>query len=974
MKKYRFFIAAAAVVSLSFFGAGIAAISGNAGYALVDWTEKERYFVGEELNLENVKISSDGKKYDCEKFLVYPGGRTFRADSFTLSEAGKYTLRLQAEIDGEEAVVKETFSAYLPYCSFEGSASSSALTEDGYRIDLAEGDSVLFNEVIDLGAVTEEDEIFRASILPSVPGKADFTVLDITFTDVEDEDSTLRIRLRGYDYGTYALAGATYQPLTGYEPEWDRLHKDNEWGAFSNRVNFFGSEGISSVFDIRLNSESKEVYFLPAASIADLDDPRQFSNPWEGFSSGKVRISVTASEYQGARASFVVHSLGGVKPDSELCEDTEAPEIFVETEGEELPAAQAGIPYKLFSATAVDDWDGETQVTAKVWKNYYGLNRCNVTVQSGAFVPDSAGEYQIVYTAKDKAGNVAEKVIAVRAEGEVEPPVLSVEGNIPESGPLGEYVPLPAYSVAGGSGKPQVRVRVLFGEKEISVGEMGFLPEYEGEYVVEYSAEDYLGRISSERFSFYAERTERAVLSEEPYLPKYMIRGKKYSLADAFVADYSSGKPEEGKCEVFIRTDAGEKRVTSGQITADFDADEATFVYRYKQQELWTQTVAVTDVGEQGNLDLAKYFSVDGGVSAEATEAGILLTADMVSEAAGGEFIREVLPEELSVRFSVDPSRAEYEGVDLILTDSREESLSVRVSWRRNEKGVSLYLNGKYQTRLLGFGFEADSAENDFTLSLENGTLSPYADIYIQIPDYENGETFAGFPSSRVYLRWEWVAPDGNCALNIRNINGQTFSDSASDRMRPQIVLYGDYGGEAAYGETVVTALADAADVLDPEIVFTVSVLRPDKKTYVISSSGEELKDVSPYEAHSFAVDEYGQFVVRYTATDGNSGQSAVRSYVVLCEDKTPPQVRFEGGESSCVVGEAVSLPEIVVDESASAYYLFLTAPSGRTILLSADNDGFIPSEAGTWMLVCVAYDEAGNQGMAVYKTEAAEK
>ena len=62
MKKYRFFIAAAAVVSLSFFGAGIAAISGNAGYALVDWTEKERYFVGEELNLENVKISSDGKK------------------------------------------------------------------------------------------------------------------------------------------------------------------------------------------------------------------------------------------------------------------------------------------------------------------------------------------------------------------------------------------------------------------------------------------------------------------------------------------------------------------------------------------------------------------------------------------------------------------------------------------------------------------------------------------------------------------------------------------------------------------------------------------------------------------------------------------------------------------------------------------------------------------------------------------------
>lgn len=214
MKKCGLFIAAAAVASLALFGAGIAAISGSAGYTLVDWTEKERYFVGEELNLENVKISSGGKKYDCEKFLVYPGGRTFRADSFTLSEAGKYTLRLQAEIGGKEAVVKETFSAYLPYCSFEGGASSSALTEDGYRIDLAEGDSVLFNEVIDLGAVTEEDEIFRASILPSVPGKADFTVLDITFTDVEDEDSTLRIRLRGYDWGTYALAGATYQPLT----------------------------------------------------------------------------------------------------------------------------------------------------------------------------------------------------------------------------------------------------------------------------------------------------------------------------------------------------------------------------------------------------------------------------------------------------------------------------------------------------------------------------------------------------------------------------------------------------------------------------------------------------------------------------------------------------------------------------------------------------------------------------------------
>ncbi len=974
MKRRGLPVLAAAVVSFSCLCGGIKALSGNAGYSLSDWNEKERYFVGEELDVGNLKITSSGKEYSCDKFLLYPNGQTLRADSFVLSEAGQYTLKLQTEIDGRQAVVKETFAAYLPWCSFDGTASSATLTEEGYRIELADGDSVTFNEVLNLRSVTEEDEIFKASILPSVAGEADFNVLDITFTDVENEDSTLRVRLRGYDWGTYALAGATYQPLTGYEPEWDRLHKDNEWGAFSNQVNFYGIVGTSSTFDIRLNSESKEVYFTPSACIADLDDPRQFSNIWEGFSSGKVRISITASEYEKSRASFVVHSLGGEKPDSDICEDTQAPQIFVDADMDSLPPAEVGTPYRLFGASAVDDWDGSTKVDVKVWKNYYGLNRCNIDIIDGSFVPEATGEYQLVYTAEDKAGNISREIVTVYAENEVVPPVLTIEGSIPDRGVLGQAVPLAECSVSGGSGQSVVQVKVFFEGEEIPLEEGVFLPEYEGEYIVEYTAKDYLGKTDIHKFSFFAERTENAVLTEIPTFPKYMIRGKVYTLPDAFVVDYSTGAPVTGTCELYLKTDSGEKRVTGEQIKASFPAGETTFIYKYKDQIILTETVCVKDVGEQGNLNLAEYFSADRGVSAEATDEGILLTINSVSTAAGAEFIREILSEDLSVRFSINPARAEYEGVDLVLTDSQNEDLSVRVSWRRNGKGVSFYLNGEYKSRLLGFGFGEDSAENDFTLSMENGMLSPYSDVNVKITDYENGKTFEGFPSSRVYLRLEWIGVKGDCTLNIRNINGQTFNSSKSDRMRPQIVLYGDYGGEIPYGETVTTALADAADVLDPELTFTVSVLRPDKKTYAVSTSGKELKDVSPYEAHAFVVNEYGQFIVRYTAADSNSGQSAVRSYVVLCEDKTPPQVRFEGEGEICTVGASIPLPALYVDEDVAGYYLFLTAPSGRIILLDEENDGFIVSEKGIWSLVCIAYDDTGNQGMATYRVEAVEE
>lgn len=931
----------------------------NAGITGVPLAES--YTVGDTLDLSAAKVEADGVSYDCDKFLLRPDGVTERGNTFLLQQAGAYTVRLQATAEGRPLVFKKQFIAYQPYGAFYSPASKAELTNDGVSVSLVSGDTLSLQTMLDMAALPADGGLIRIRIDSQTAGTADFTRMDLRFTDVDNPDNFLRVRFNGYDWGTYILAGASGQPLTGYESWQDKLHRNNEWGEFLNHT-FFGDDKLPHDFEIRYDASTRELFAannVERVRIIDLDSPDYFSNLWSGFIGRRVSVSISASGYVSSEpARFTVLSLGGRKPTDALVKDTDAPAVTVQCDRAQLPKAEVGKPFRLFDATAFDIGDGKVAVNVKVMRKHSQHISYDVDSLNGAFTPDETGVYAIVYTATDRAGNRACETVEIEAVEKLYPLTITAVQNA-ERGELGRRVPIAAYLTAGGSGQTKVTVRVRYRGREIECIDGGFTPTEQGVYDIVYEAEDYIGNRAAYVCNFEAVPSTQPVLREPPALPRYFIKGKSYVIPAGRAIDYASGTGVEFDCDVSL-TATDRQEITAGQsVKMDFDVTAVTLTYTAASTVLYEKTVPLIDVGVQGALNLAGYFDCGDGLAAAATDNGISISA---SKRGDVTFIREVLAEEMLLRFSVNPKLQVGNRIDVTLTDSVDRSQSVKASFVRSGDGTQFSVDGAETVVLNNCGFTEDSLSNDFYLAMSGGKLSPAANRNYEILRYTDGRPFVGFTSGKVYIT---LTIDGT--VWVRHINGQTFNTADSDRIRPQIVVLGDYGGEYSIGETVELAAVAASDVLDPEIICTVTVEKPDR-TFAVADGGIVLDSVAPA-VYRFTVDMYGTYIVRYTARDSNNGQQSTRTYNIVCNDKIAPEVAFGQTGLSGRVGTAVAIPAITVSDNLTpveqiAYAVYVTAPDGSNIRLTDGVNAFIPKTAGIYRITCVAYDEAGNLGI----------
>ncbi len=88
--------------------------------------------------------------------------------------------------------------------------------------------------------------------------------------------------------------------------------------------------------------------------------------------------------------------------------DLQAPEITID--GEVPATGTVGSEVKLPSATAQDNLDGQVAVSIEVT----GPDGAGVAVKDNAFVPQTAGNYTVTYTASDEAGNDAVETFTIK--------------------------------------------------------------------------------------------------------------------------------------------------------------------------------------------------------------------------------------------------------------------------------------------------------------------------------------------------------------------------------------------------------------------------------------------------------------------------------------------------------------------------------------------------------------------------------
>ncbi|MGN1052593.1 MAG: hypothetical protein ACI4SH_04295, partial [Candidatus Scatosoma sp.] len=434
-------------------------------------------------------------------------------------------------------------------------SSEDLLLEDWERYGLGctmSNGAINFNNVVDISDYSKSDEILSFMVTPSKQGAAEFGSLSFTLTDAEDEDNYFSFslllwgnnRLAGWALENPGVTASVsnkshtpidvvylYQNLKGqtyFNPQYESTKLRNFYYKFS--------------YDYTENALYYHNYKDETIKVVDFDDNVSIGsgNEWEGFSSGKVRLSVTAKDMQASVGNFIILGAFNQKMVGEKISDSARPVIHIEKIAKDAPIAQVGKAYKIFEASAYDVVDGELPVSVKV-RNADGVY---LDIIDGTFFPGVEGDYVIEYYAEDKTGNRADETRTLTCKTQLDTFTLTVSEEEDLSDNvfyLGNYIPIPEINVVGGSGNYSVITQVTHREasKEMSIVDNEFLPKLPGTYEIKFEAKDYIGNVAIKSLIYNVENGDKPVVQGEIQKIKKLYCGVKFAVPLPQAYDYT---------------------------------------------------------------------------------------------------------------------------------------------------------------------------------------------------------------------------------------------------------------------------------------------------------------------------------------------------------------------------------------------------------------------------------------------------
>mgnify|MGYP002796147961 CR=1 FL=1 len=954
------------------------------------------YTVGDTFTVPERTVSVGGQTVTADSTLVYPDGTVTKNTQVTLTQAGLYTVRYAAAsyadqvtfrvrdkafgvTSGNSVVSYETVDRVFPT---NPRYPDSQFHKTGVMVRLEQGDTLTLAQVIDVGELTKDDVLIGLAAIPDEIGKCDFERFELVLTDVLDPSVSLRISANGYpDEGltypfTYIRAGGQNQPRKGYEAGKQLIHVENNWGG-SVVHSFYGvydttdagfdvsynNPELHQIIKLRYDAEEVALYGTSQGFIMDFDDPTYFDDLWHGFPSGKARLTISASNYSAVTANFLITEVYGIELSDLTFYDEEKP--VIEVEGDEtLPVAAVGLQYPVPSAEAYDPY-GCHGVQTSVFYNYNTPNPISVDYADGVFTPDRAGWYTILYSVTDYFGNEQSVLRWVRAQAPSAPQVIVEQTEL--RGELGTLIDLPSYTVQGGSGQSKVTVTASDGSQTVDCTALQFRPDSAGPWTITYTARDYVGQIGTATVTLETYAGEKPLFNDVPVLPQAFISGGSYILPDLYADDYTSGTHERRLADVTVYDDEtpNGRTVKSGQAftpTVTASGNFVTVKYTVDDAAATWRIPAILSY-ENGKLSIANYFvGADIAVTAEETYTAVRATGD----AAQFVFANAILAQNSAISLTTPSGLSDYAGLRITLTDADAPDVSVVAEIRKNGFG-SLFVVGGSSVAMTK-GFAATEANNTFTFGYRDGMF--YMDsASLAITEREDGKPFTGFVQDKVWLIVEFLQPGENAELRISDINGQPIIRTNADRIAPSMQIYGSYGGAYDCGSVATLPLVRAADVLDPNITFTLTVTSPSGKA-VTASDGTLLDGADPTRSYEIMLSELGNYRVSYEMSDTFEGRESIFVYQLSAMDSKAPVLSYEGEwATTAKAGELYVLPTVTAtdDYDGVTVLITVTMPNGRSVQLESDTNALYFTAEGRYKLHIMAIDASGNTASDVF-------
>lgn len=991
----------AALAVLAVAASGVAL---GSSYALkradgAEFTENpfaDNYIYGTQITMPSeVVLTYGGKEYTATKgYVRYPDGRAYSGASFELDSYGSYTVVYEAKAEGKTVFAEHSFLVSAEsYTVGKNSAYATGTLNpnfgtdvQGLKITLAAGESFTYNYPVNVYE-NAENELISFNCMQFDPVAREITV---RLTDCYDPSVYIDILYSKVAYSeTYILAGAYGKSVCGV---WNGAaggrttvidgaeYKLNERGtAIPGNRKKERHDGLTSDrynnITLSLNtSDKKNVRVLVDTSpekpknnvVTELNNSDLYNYSFDGFTTGEVYLSVTATNVVGADSVEIeIASLAGLTGEDlapDTITDTTPPEIVLASASDSINV-MAGVYVSVPGATAYDTSGLKGKVSYAVYYGYGTDFEKNVSVRDGKFLPELLGAYTVEYVAVDRFGNAGVNTITMNAVKSGEEGIEFTCEKIADAA-AGELVSAGNFTAVSLNGTAEVKISVTDPEgrvRALSSAEEVFLLERAGTYVVSYVYSDglYEGTYSYE-FTAADEGIYRFESRTVP-LPRYLIRGAEYSVEALKAFVYSAQEPKSAEVNAYIRYDGGEYSsfdpagftVGSGntlQIRFACKNDPDVFVE--------SETVTITDVGyKSGSLNLANYFAGDfeGSVSQETPD--YLSYALTTCPSGSLNFVNPLLLSSFRFRFSLS-GNAQVRAFTVVLTDfyNRKNETRIRFS------GTAVSLDGTEKTVLESW------IDSPFTLVYDStGTLSL------------GGTTFThplSFTADKILFSVEFEGVAAGGTFNVYSVCNQTFGYYVtSDNIKP-LLSVNNPDRVADVGDVISLARPEAADVLSPSAAenCVLSVYR--NGSVVRATDGTELKEVYAFADYSFRISDFGTYLIVYKYTDG-AGKSDDIRWTIKVTDNICPEItleRYDGKPVSVSVNKAVEPIAYTVSDNITAAEnldVFIVVYNENGARVCASRDTFTLTQAGVYTVYLYCTDEAGNTAYVTYLVKA---
>lgn len=967
---------------------------------------------GEKFNIPSATVSHDGNVFTAKSYLITPSGENCSGSDISVSEIGRYTIVYSYQDSNKLYKTEKTFIVNAPFIS-SGSKTKieygtytkygSTTNNTGYMLQIAEGEEVTFNKLIDIDSLTAADNLVSLFITPKEQGTADFDKLKLTFTDATDSNNTLTVVVNrvfknqwpGSECLSYTRAAGNGQDLTGIETKstGETVHVNNEWGAcipvsFA-AVSWSGSQyvGIApSDWNITVQLDTAEnIVKVRGQEVVDLDNSKYFKTLWTGFKSGKARLTISATNYNSTSADIVVTGIYGFDFSETTVSDDTAPNITIETEYTSLPEGVVGKAYKIPEASAIDDYFGERQVETKVFYAYGTANAVNEKIQDGAITPRFKGTYTIVYEANDGYNNVATKTYSFNVVDSVD----SIEISTPTYGEyeLGDMLEIASVTATGGTGNINIESKILCDGTEVELENNSAKLTKLGSWQVKYTATDYIENKAEKIIDIKLNKPTTLIFSNEPTLPIIMIDGGTYMIPEFYAEDYSTGECVKKLCNVKITTDRGTKEIVSGEkytASATMNGDMTSFKFVCEGTEygkvievpvIKVKTTKKTTSGTKSVLNLTRYLydikstlDADGTVipsfTATAESSSINVKAEKAGD-CGWTFANALLADSFQIEIETVPNYAKFSGIKIVLTDSADKGNAISVCLEYKNKGKT-YLSSSGSEVAIDGGF-GEAEATVISLSYSNKIFA-IGNNEVTATLKENGKPFTGFMSDKVYVSVIMVDAKADAQYNIKSINLQKLNKNiTADYTDPLVRVSGEYGGSYNLGDTYKISATFAGDVLCPETEIVLNVYDADGNI-AKDVNGVELKGVDASVTYEIKLDSFGQYKIEYVASEINwqeKNRTRTFQYMINVYDDEAPEIALASDiATTAKVGEKYVLPDITFSDNLTKEENIKTAvyvinPQGNIITLKGK--AFTFSLSGKYTFRIFAMDEDGN-------------